>query len=739
MATGRTLIPASRRLLLSGLMAVAAGVGLSLVPKPTPTPARRRVAVRVSERFMGEDDRERIARWAKARGLDLDVGSETAAVPPGWESLHLSGLPVSEAVLARAARFPLTLEEGGFRFDGRAYREGRDAILLRDPTAPRETVVIGNSAGSVFGLAARRLFHEDEAASDYAVVSGELSKTGRFVAREGRLEIDRGADRDRIAEREGFLGELRRETRGVVEWQFRDSERHGLVRWEPVATRYAGKRGFSIRLFPDATTKALYTASSRPADLSMEAGRVRVDVDASAPPEPDLVSPVLAAAGLASLRPSLLDRETLLLAAGARRVGRWWGREIRGFGAFARAAGVEPSIEEVIQSSEECSPVLAVGVAASWLDAGARLEGESAAERSLADGAAALASKLSRWRDAAVRQPLAPPRRRPLPTGFLRGVSYAMTNSIEEGYVSARSRDTLERLATAAVNSVSIMPFGFSADSKTSRILFVHRRPSGETDEGTVRAAADARSLGMTAMVKPQLWVGGGGFVGDIGMPDDRSWREWFSSYRRFLVHHAVVAEAAGAALFCVGTELKSTEPREKDWRDVIAAVRLATGAPLLYAANWAVNAPRVPFWDALDAVGVDFYDPLGRTEKLTDAALEQGAREAVRPLAEISRKLGEKPVIFAEAGFPAVRAAWIAPHDEDSGRPPLPEDAARAIAALYRALSRESWWKGVYWWKAFSDGRPAPRGDRGFNFLGTPAEKAIAEGFRRLADPAPR
>ena len=98
-------------------------------------------------------------------------------------------------------------------------------------------------------------------------------------------------------------------------------------------------------------------------------------------------------------------------------------------------------------------------------------------------------------------------------------------------------------------------------------------------------------------------------------MTDGRAWAEWFSSYRRFLVHHAVVAEAAGAALFCVGTELKSTESREKEWRDAIAAVRLSTGAPLLYAANWAVNAPRVPFWDALDAVGVDFYDPLGRTE----------------------------------------------------------------------------------------------------------------------------
>jgi hypothetical protein len=215
-------------------------------------------------------------------------------------------------------------------------------------------------------------------------------------------------------------------------------------------------------------------------------------------------------------------------------------------------------------------------------------------------------------------------------------------------------------------------------------------------------------------------------------MPDEQAWQTWFDGYRRFLVHQAVVAESAGAALFCVGTELKSTETREKQWRDVIAAVRLATGAPLLYAANWAANAPKITFWDALDAIGVDFYDPLGKPEKLPDAALEEGARRAARPVADLSRRVG-KPVVFTEAGYPPVRAAWSAPHDEESTRLSAPEDAARAISAVYRALGKETWWKGVYWWKVFSDGRPPRPGERGFNFLGTPMEAAIRNGFQAM------
>jgi hypothetical protein len=107
--------------------------------------------------------------------------------------------------------------------------------------------------------------------------------------------------------------------------------------------------------------------------------------------------------------------------------------------------------------------------------------------------------------------------------------------------------------------------------------------------------------------------------------------------------------------------------------------------------------------------------------------------RAAIRQLEELARRSG-KPVVFCEAGYPPVEAAWIAPHDESPGRAARREDAARAIAAVFRALEGEPWWKGVYWWKAFSSGEPARPEGRDFNVLGTPAERAIARGFERIA-----
>ena len=108
-------------------------------------------------------------------------------------------------------------------------------------------------------------------------------------------------------------------------------------------------------------------------------------------------------------------------------------------------------------------------------------------------------------------------------------------------------------------------------------------------------------------------------------------------AYRRFVVHEAVVAEAAGADLFAWGAGLTSTEEQKNEWKQAIAAVRLATGAALTYAV-FAPTATYVPFWDGLDAIGVELVDPLPRGEKVTESALLDAARAEARPLADCSR-----------------------------------------------------------------------------------------------------
>jgi hypothetical protein len=52
----------------------------------------------------------------------------------------------------------------------------------------------------------------------------------------------------------------------------------------------------------------------------------------------------------------------------------------------------------------------------------------------------------------------------------------------------------------------------------------------------------------------------------------------------------------------------------------------------------------------------------------------------------------------------------------------------------VFTALAGEPAWKGVYWWKVFSDGQPAGPGSRDHNILGRAAEKAVVSAYARIA-----
>jgi hypothetical protein len=729
------------------LFAFGAAPPATPVPAPgrpgQPAAAVRRIEIRAAASLFSADDLERLTGWAARQGAQVDIGPENGAVTAGARVFRVALSPAPADLARRLPRFGVQPEASGFAFDGRSYRGPADGVAVRDPAAPSETLVLGNGRDAVQRLVLRRLFR-DRDEWDFQVVSGELAKTGRFVPGSERLAIDRRSERDEIGARDAFLRSLTTVERGGAKWRFARAEGPAVERLERLLPAAGGRPGAAralpllVTVFPDAATKARTTGSSRPADLSREGGELRLDVDASAPGASGEVPAAFASAGYAAADPRLLARPILLAALGARHAGAWWGKPVRGFASFTAKARVSVSPDETTGPWDEASPVLAVGSAASWIDAGIRSDGEAAVLRLVAGGEGPLREALRRWEAASLREPApAPASRRPMPGGFLRGVSYAMSNSIDASYASPRSRETLARLAQLGANSVAVMPFAWSRDAETPAISFVHRRPQGETDECTARAVTDAKAAGMSALIKPQIWVGGEVFVGRIAMRSEADWKKWFDNYRRFIVHHAVVSEAAGASMFCVGTELVATEGRAAEWRETIAAVRLATGAPLTYAANWVGGAVRVPFWDALDAVGVDFYDPLAADPEASDPVLEAGARAAARPLAELSRRLG-KPVVFTEAGYPLAKAAWLAPHDENSGRPAAASDAARAIAAVYRALEKEPWWRGVYWWKAFSSGREARPDERGFNVLGGAPERAISEGFARLRERGP-
>lgn len=268
----------------------------------------------------------------------------------------------------------------------------------------------------------------------------------------------------------------------------------------------------------------------------------------------------------------------------------------------------------------------------------------------------------------------------------------------------------LDRLQALGVNWVAIHPYArISADGEVSSRLDPSDPPRWLT-----RPIAEAHARGMQIMVKPHLAYWGSPFSwrGAIDFEDPAQLDRFFSSYTRWVVALAQVTQAADA--FVVGTELDRLLPHDVRWRAVIAAVRALFPGKLTYAANW-TDFARVPFWDALDAVGVQAYFPLAPAatppSRVSSEQLLAGWAEVLPALQAVHRQTG-KPVIFTELGYTdtaqAAATPWAHGRHGDAAAQALQR---RCLETALAVLRRErAWLHGAFVWKWFPG--PAPGED---------------------------
>ncbi|HEV7517687.1 MAG TPA: hypothetical protein VGR07_15410, partial [Thermoanaerobaculia bacterium] len=430
-----------------------------------------------------------------------------------------------------------------------------------------------------------------------------------------------------------------------------------------------------------------------------------------------LAQVLLARSGAASRQPPWFVRGAALWLSGG-----WYGRPWRDWLPRLAAARALPTAEQLLATEvqPDASAPLWTPVAAAVVD---RLPGRTAAEKLARPPAtpAAIAAILAEL--ARLPGPPAPPPPGP-PAAFLKGVSLAMQNRLESGYHAPGLDARLDGLAQLGVNAVSLMPFAYQEAPDRPRLVYLNRHPESETDTGLVHAVRRAHAHGFAVLYKPHIWVGRESWPGDIAMTNEADWATWWAGYRRFVLHHALLAGWSGADLFSIGCELAKTTGRTADWRDLIAAVRLLYPGRLTYAANWGGDLERVAFWDRLDVAGVDAYYPLAADPKADAAQLAAGAKAVVSHLEAEARRAG-KPLLLTEVGFAAHAGAWMAPHLE--GGTYSEADQAAAYAALFTALGHRPWLAGTFLWKAFSGGEDRRRPDApDFRFLGRRAEAEV-------------
>ena len=297
-------------------------------------------------------------------------------------------------------------------------------------------------------------------------------------------------------------------------------------------------------------------------------------------------------------------------------------------------------------------------------------------------------------------------------------------------------REALEGIDRIGADWVSIVPYGFSRAGQPTVRYNTPGQWWGERKDGVIGQIEIAQSLGKKVMLKPHVWVMGQGWPGDYTLTSEADWQEWEKTYELYILDFAHVAAEYSIDLFCIGTEYrKAVVARPDFWRRLILQVREIYKGPITYASNWD-NYQQVPFWDALDYLGIDAYFPLVESKKNgTPEDLRRGWDQHKREILAFQSKL-DIPVLFTEYGYRSIDyTAWE--HYKIPDHEIVVNEAAQQMAyeAFFSVWWSEPQFAGGFLWKWFPESNNTPPNSRrhatGFTPQGKLAEETILTYYR--------
>ncbi len=241
--------------------------------------------------------------------------------------------------------------------------------------------------------------------------------------------------------------------------------------------------------------------------------------------------------------------------------------------------------------------------------------------------------------------------------------------------------------------------------------------PATAKNETVLRTIQQVNAAGMRATVMPIVrlqertptqWRG------TIAADPDA----WFDAYGTHLETLARTAETAGANRLLIGSELASLQKHDDHWRALIKRTRGVYSGTLSYSANWDAFED-VPFWDALDEVGVTGYFPVTHDD----------AWRAPKAKFEALRKRTKKPVIITEIGYPSHELAAQRPWDQFANSKPAPALQAKLYKRFCAEVEFPRDVDGAFFWNWFGFGGP---GEVSFTPRGKPAAAVMESCLRR-------
>ncbi len=312
-----------------------------------------------------------------------------------------------------------------------------------------------------------------------------------------------------------------------------------------------------------------------------------------------------------------------------------------------------------------------------------------------------------------------------------RGMSYAHSGGRrgpDRGYGSDASAESLRLLEANGVNWISVMPYAYQAAPTDTDIRWGTSRDGTDPDERFRRVTRQAHDLGIKVMMKPHVWLRRPAWVGMIEHQTETDWATWFDAYSALILHYARLAQETGADAFCIGNEFEKTTVREAQWRALIAEIREVYDGPLTYGAGFE-GVYDVPFWDALDFIGLSAYFRLVDGRSPDRQALVEAWQPMVSRLGALARQW-DRTVVFTELGYRSADFATEHPWLVDREAPVNLDLQVEAYEAFFEAVWPQPWFGGVYWWKWFTHLDHGGLDDNDYSPHLKPAERVLRDHY---------
>lgn len=319
----------------------------------------------------------------------------------------------------------------------------------------------------------------------------------------------------------------------------------------------------------------------------------------------------------------------------------------------------------------------------------------------------------------------------------------------KDKYFSSQINEELDHLADIGVEWVRIQTFLYQNNIHSSSI-FSHSEKTA-SDESLEYIINKLHQNGFKVLLEPVVnleYTKGGEWMGTIA-PDN--WDSWFESYNNLIEHYAKLAQENEVEQLVVGVELTSTHQFKEKWEQIISNVRKHYQGLIIFVANFDAYET-VPFWDKLDAIGMNFYFPINRSDDLylpwsqakdeyNDPSYEdllEGWQLWVNALDRWQEKMN-KPILITEVGYASQRGCTYQPWSWYLGEADY-EEQYLAYKALFEVWGKKqvidgkfddgNYIQGVYFFGWDSE---KPENDR--SYIPSEAAKSIIRQWFKPSD----